>query len=144
MKRRIVPVAVALLALSACADGGETVGPRGGTIVSDDGMLVLDLMEDALDHDMEIVIEAAEDGCKGAVGGCYEVTPAGTALGVPAVVSLDYETTDLGDVEPEDLALAVEKNGKWRLLTDRLVDEEDGTVSGTTVFLSTFAIVERD
>jgi len=119
----------------------DTIGPSGGTVISADGHLVLDVLENALDEETEILVE--ETDCDVADGTCYRIEPVGTVLGVPAIVSLEYDVADLGDVEPANLAITIERGGSWEPLPDRIVDSEEGTISGTTMFLSTLALGVR-
>jgi hypothetical protein len=119
----------------------DTIGPRGGTVMSADGHLVLDVLEDALDEEVEIFVE--ETDCEAAFGTCYRIEPVGTVLDVPAIVSLAYDVEDIGDTDPASLAIAIQKGDSWEPLPDRVVDLENGAISGTTMFLSTLALGDR-
>ena len=134
-------ICAALLALSGCAQDVDTIGPRGGTVMSADGLLVLDVLENALDEEIEILVE--ETDCDMSDGTCYRIEPVGTLLGVPAIVSLEYDAEDIGDADATNLAITIEKDGSWEPLPDRVVDPEEGTISGTTMFLSTLALSAR-
>jgi hypothetical protein len=109
--------------------------------MSGDGHLVLDVPENALEDEIEMFVEETE--CNVSDDTCYRVEPVGTLLGVPAIVSLEYDVEDLGDIEPADLAIAIQKEGSWERLPDRVIDPEEGTISGTTLFLSTIALGDR-
>lgn len=81
---RFVLTALAALALLPSCDREApvtTVGPSGGTIVSDDGRVSVAVPRGALADDVTITI--------GRAGDCYEVGPAGTAFAVPAEVTVD-------------------------------------------------------
>lgn len=136
---------ISLLAI-ACATGcdagdGETIGPRGGTVVSDDGRFSLEIRPGALEDDVDITIDEVD--CEAmsvtAVGPCYEVGPRGTGFLFPAKVTYELDDADLDGAD--SLAFKVQKADDWKLLADRVVDRDDGTLTSSAVYLSAFAIV---
>lgn len=134
-----VVCALTLLAGAAagCDAQGETVGFRGGTVVSEDGRFALEIPQGALDHEIEIVIDEVE--CDVALDGtCYEVHPLGTAFLKPARAT--YELGGM-DMNPEAMALVVERESDWNKLADRNVDLEDEVVAASAMYLSAFAVV---
>jgi hypothetical protein len=128
-------------AMGCEAQGGETIGPRGGMVVSDDGRLSLDVRPGALEDDVDITIDEIDCGEMdiAAVGPCYEVGPRGTAFLFPAKLTYELDDADLDGAD--DLAFSVQREEKWKLLADRVVDLEDGTLTGSAIYLSSFAIV---
>jgi hypothetical protein len=133
---------LAIVVATGCQETGETIGLRGGTIVSDDGRFSLEIAPGALEHPVDITITAADCNEMGiiAVGPCYTVGPRGTGFLFPAKVT--YELDDeLELAEPDDLAVSTQREHKWKLLADRVVDVEDGTLTASAVYLSSFAIV---
>ncbi len=128
------------IALSGCESGGDTVGPRGGTIVSDDGRFSVEIRPGALEDDVAITIAEAE--CGSMVGPCYEVSPAGVGFLFPAKVTFELEGEMHDGVPVDDLALIVSRGTEWTVLADRVIDHEDGTLSGSAVYLSSFAVAE--
>ncbi|MBC8068387.1 MAG: hypothetical protein IAG13_08645 [Deltaproteobacteria bacterium] len=136
--------------LAGCdAQDGETVGPRGGIVMSDDGRLALDVPAGALDEEVAIRIEVVDDAPRGTVGTVYAIEPAGLALLFPAELTYDLATDesdrslDLTDVQMDDLLLITEKNARWQPLADRSVDVDAQTLSASVLFLSSYAIVSR-
>lgn len=136
--------------LAGCdAQDGETVGPRGGIVMSDDGRLTLDIPAGALDEDVAIRIEALDEAPRGTVGTVYAIEPAGLALFVPAELTYDLtadesdRSLDLTGVEMDDLLLITEKNARWQPLADRSVDADAQTVSASVLFLSSYAVLSR-
>jgi len=133
---------IALLALGACEQGSDSVGPRGGTIVSEDGRFSLDIAPGALESDVDIRIE--EIPCRGmdvdAVGPCYQVTPKGMGFLLPARVTFELDGSMHDGVPAEELALIVAHGSEWTVMADRSVDLEDGTISASAVYLSSFAV----
>lgn len=81
---RLLLTALAALAVAPACDRQApvtTVGPDGGTVVSDDGRVRVAVPRGALADDVTITI--------GRAGDCYELGPAGTAFAVPAEVTVD-------------------------------------------------------
>lgn len=128
-------------ATGCAAQGGETVGPRGGTIVSDDGRFSLEIRPGALEDDVDITIDEVDCAqmSVAAVGPCYEVGPRGTAFLFPAKVIYELDDADLDGAD--SLAFKVQKAETWKLLADRVIDRDDGTLTSSAVYLSAFAIV---
>lgn len=127
-------------ATAGCDTQGETVGFRGGTVVSEDGRFALEIPQGALDHEVEIVIDEIE--CDVAVDGiCYEVHPLGTSFLKP--VRATYELGGM-NMNPEAMALVVERESDWNKLADRDVDLEDAVVAASAMYLSAFAVVSLE
>jgi hypothetical protein len=129
--------------VAGCDLAGQTVGPRGGTVVSEDGRFSVEIAPGALEEMVEITIE--ERACAAidvdAIGPCYEVGPRGTAFLFPARVVVELDGGDIAGATGERLALSTERDAKWRLLADRDFDLEDGTLSASAAYLSSFAVV---
>ena len=131
-----------------CDAGGETVGPRGGVVTSDDGRLSLEVPEGALDREVEITIEVLDDAPNGVIGTVYAIEPAGLAFAVPATLVYDVSAGeeedrafDLAAAQMEDLAIITDKAGRWALLPDADVDVDDAFVFGSVLYLSSYAII---
>ena len=137
-------LATALLAFAAVgcdAGDGETIGPRGGVVVSDDGLFSLEIPEGALETEVEITIEQVECDRADALANCYEVGPVGLPLLFPAEVVYEVDEQMLQTFEGHELAVMSEKADDWNYLADRDVDTEEVTVSASAVYLSSFALV---
>ena len=133
---------LAIACATGCAtQGGETVGTRGGTVISDDGRFSVEIRPGALEEDVDITIEEVDCAqmSVAAVGPCYEVGPRGTAFLFPAKVTYELDDADLEGAD--SLAFKVQKNEAWKLLADRVVAVDDGTLTASAVYLSSFAIV---
>lgn len=144
MTRSTLFSVLALATVGACSGEGETIGPRGGSIVSDDGRFSLEVPAGALSHDVTITIDEVD--CAGmalahAVGTCYQLGPRGTGFLYPATVTYELDES-LDGVRPESLALSVRRNSGWNLLADRVVDRDEGILQASAGYLSAFAIVE--
>jgi hypothetical protein len=136
----------ALVLATGCQPAGEVVGPRGGTVVSEDGRFSVEIAPGALDREVEITIETIPCGemTGVAIGSCYEVGPRGTAFSFPAKVTFELDDDQIAGVTADRLALSGQKQNAWALLADRTVDVEDGTVCGSATYLSSFAVVAVD
>lgn len=145
----------ATLSLTAigCDAQGETVGPRGGVVVSDDGRLTLEIPEGALDREVEITIVESDDAPSSVLGTVYSIEPAGLVFSAPATLVYDVSASsedeerafDLAKagVEMESLVLLGEKNSRWQPLPDRDVDADDEFVTASVLWLSSYAIAAR-
>ncbi|MFO0632435.1 MAG: hypothetical protein U0168_06260 [Nannocystaceae bacterium] len=122
---------------------GETVGPRGGTVVSQDGRLSLEIDPGALAHEVDITITPADCATMDvdAAGPCYHVGPVGTAFLLPALLTVELEPGDVESAGEDDLALSALREHDWRVLADRTYDREHGMVAASATYLSSFAVV---
>lgn len=128
---------------SGCDTTGETIGPRGGTLISEDGRFSVDIPEGALASEVELSIEEVECELGAAIGSCYAVFPTGTTFLYPVEVA--YELGDMDDMDRvEDIAVVAEASDGWRVLPDRGVDLEDAVVYASAMYLSEYglAVVE--
>ncbi len=135
--------------LAGCDQQGDTVGPRGGVVMSDDGHVTLDIPAGALSDEVEITIEAIDDAPNGVVGRAYAIEPGGVSLLRPATLTYDLaagdedRSLDLAGVEMNDLVLVTEKADRWQPLADRDVDAAAELISASVLYFSTYAIVSR-
>lgn len=142
MKLQMIATAcLALATLAGCDAVGDGIGPEGGVVTSRDGRITLDIPEGALEQPVEITIEEAEDLPEDALGPAYRVEPVGLVFDVPVHVVYNYGARGM-EVEPADVFLVVEREHGWSKLPDRHVFADDGIISATTVYLSTFCVVE--
>lgn len=133
---------VALTVLSGC-DGGdvETIGPRGGTVVSEDGRFSLDIPAGALEEQVEISVEVVECEAADSVGPCYDVMPHGVGFLYPATVTFELGGMELGPVDPHSLGFIAEREEGWNVLADQEVDMDDQIVVASAMYLSSYAVV---
>lgn len=132
--------------VTGCDLTGEMVGPRGGTVISEDGRFSIEIASGALEEMVEITIEQRECASMhiDAVGPCYEVGPRGTSFLFPARVVVELDGGDIAGISADRLALSSQRDAKWGLLADRNFDFEDGTLSASAAYLSAFAVVAVD
>jgi hypothetical protein len=133
---------------SGCDAQGETVGTRGGTVMSDDGLVTLEIPEGALMDDVEITIEAVDADIASDTT-VYAIEPAGVALLRPATLhydlaaSFEERSLELSAADMDDLVLVGEKAGRWHPMSDRDVDADAGILSASVLFFSSYTVVSR-
>jgi hypothetical protein len=139
--------------LPGCDDqGAETVGPRGGVVTSPDGRVTLEVPAGALETEVFITIgELDEEGPDGSVTRVYEIEPRFAQLQVPATLTFDMavapegvETLQLEATAMQSLAVLTQKADGWDRLADREFDVDLSTVSGSVLFLSSYAVAFLD
>lgn len=141
---RSFPLLLLFLASATVAgcdpSGDDVVGPEGGTIVSRDGRLTIEIPAGALDEAIELAIEEVEQLPEGALGPAYEVLPVGTVFHAPIHVLYDYGARGM-DVDADAITLVAERTDRWSVLADRVVFEDESLVSASSLYLSAFCIV---
>ncbi|PYE53884.1 hypothetical protein [Deinococcus yavapaiensis] len=121
-----VLAATTILAQSAVtpattAPGGEVgdattriIGPAGGTVSSDDGLIELVIPSGALSQPTEVGIQAITNEAPSAVGNAYRFTPKGQKLAKPATVKIEYDSNVVTGTT-EGLRLAYQDaSGAWK------------------------------
>jgi len=135
--------------LAGCDQQGETVGSRGGTVVSDDGRVTLEIPQGALSSEVEITIEVVDDAPAGVVGTVYAIEPAGVSLLFPATLTYDLaadgeeRAAELTGLEMSDLVLVTEKADRWQAMADREVDTDAEIITASVLYFSSYALVSR-
>lgn len=144
MQLRSLATAAIVASLIAGCDpaGDDVVGPEGGTVVSRDGRLTIDIPEGALVDDVEITIEQVDDLPADALGPSYQVLPEGTVFEAPVQVIYDYGAMGM-DVDTQEIELVAKGAYDWNRLADRNVIAEDDLVSASALYLSTFCVALR-
>ncbi len=140
----IATACLTLVVVTGCDHFGERergIGPEGGVVVSDDGRFTLDIPEGALDDAIEITIREVDDLPEAALGPAYRVLPVGTVFNSPIRVLYQYDAHGRA-VAPEDITLVVKRSDEWAALADHHVYEDEGIVSASALYLSTFCLVE--
>lgn len=133
----MMTAALALAAITGCDAEGQTIGPRGGTLVSEDGRFSLEIPEGALEQELELHIEQVECEMAGALGDCYAVSPEGTAFLFPVEVAYELGDLDLPDAE---VGVVAETQDGWRALADQDIDLEDEVVYASSLYLAEYAL----
>jgi hypothetical protein len=117
------------------------IGPLGGTVVSGDGGLRLEIPAGALGESIVFAVRQATAWPAGAVGQVYEVEPSGTRFALPATISLSYAGVALGAARPVDLFVGTAIGSSWQSLGTAVIDSDKETIASTTTHLSVFGLV---
>ena len=115
----------------------KTIGPSGGTIASDDGILQLTIPAGALTVSTDITIQPTTNPCPGGIGLAYDMLPNGTKFAKPASLSFHYTDEDLDSTEPYFLFVAYQDSlGEW--LADIVYRDVDTTAKTVTLDINHF------
>jgi hypothetical protein len=119
------------------------IGPEGGSVVSGDGALRMEIPAGAIGESIVFAVRQATAWPAGAVGQVYEVEPSGTHFGKPATISLSYAGLALGSAKPADLFVGTAVGSVWESLGTAVNDSGGKTIASTTTHLSVFGLVVR-
>lgn len=123
----------------ACALGSNAViGPEGGVLVSEDGLLSLEIPEGALAEPTEVSVEPTPCEHEGQAD-CYTVGPDDVTFSRPVMVV--YEAAELTSMDGVSLLYKGSKG--WMRMADAQVDHEDEIVMGTIMFASSISVDAR-
>lgn len=123
----------------ACGLGSsEFIGPEGGIVISEDGLLSLEVPEGALSKPTEVSVELVE--CEEETQtNCYSVGPAEIQFSRP--VQVVYEAGELSSMD--DVSLLYKGAEGWMRMADAQIDTEDEIVMGTIMFTSSISVDAR-
>ena len=143
MKHEILTALLAISTLVAgCDSASGGIGPEGGVVESEDGRLSLDIPEGALDEPVDITIEEVDELPEDALGPAYRVMPVGTVFNGPVSVVYNYGARGM-EVDADDVMMvALREEGEWARMPDRHVYADEGLVSASALYLSTFCVIE--
>ncbi|MCH9687247.1 MAG: VCBS repeat-containing protein [Deltaproteobacteria bacterium] len=99
---------------------GVQLGPEGGLLASQDGVLSIIIPPGALSEVVVITVGLTTES-PASLGTAYRVQPS-IDLAVPAIVAYRYTGVELDDRDPTTLALAFDGGGAWEPLTSLGVD----------------------
>ena len=119
-------------------DSSEFIGPEGGVVVSEDGLLSLEVPEDALSQPTEVSIELVPCEEEGQAN-CYVVGPSDVQFSRPVMVV--YEAGELSSMD--EVALLYKGAQGWMRMADAQIDTEDEIVMGTIMFASSISVDAR-
>jgi hypothetical protein len=112
----------------------------GGTVEALGGEVTVEIPPGALDEETPITAEPLESEGDALV--TVEFGPDGLQFEEPVEVTLDYDEEELGDVDEEDLALRLLKNGRWIVLPGSFVDPATNTVTAPLHHFSEVSVGE--
>jgi hypothetical protein len=79
----------------------KTIGAAGGTIISSDSMVELDIPAGALAGDVPVTIQPLTNEAPGGIGLSYDLLPNGTVFSTPATLKFHYIDDSLSGTLPE-------------------------------------------
>ena len=149
---------VVLLCLSVvffigCGGGGsgdssssEFIGTSGGTVVSSDGNVTLNVPEGALNDNTTITIqESTVAGDVGAIGQSYDFNPDGTQFNIPAHVKITYDPSSLPTgINEADLAIAYFTVNGWEIVDSSVVNQADHSIEADLPHFSTVGLSKKN
>ncbi|HSJ25538.1 MAG TPA: hypothetical protein VK929_12750 [Longimicrobiales bacterium] len=116
------------------------IGSGGGTVVAADGAVEFDFPVNALNEDLDIIVQAVSDplSSPGMVPGLvFRFLPSGTQFGAPVTLTVQYDPATLGTLDPTALRIQKLVGGDWVPVEGSTVNTADNTVTAT---LSSFSV----
>lgn len=109
----------------------QTIGPSGGLVVSDDGLLLLNIPAGALSTNTDITIQPVTNETPYGIGNSYHLMPDGTKFSKPAMLTFVYTDEDVNGCHPYSLFIAYQDSlNEWKAdVKNRFVDTISKTMS---------------
>ena len=108
----------------------KTIGAGGGTIISSDGKMELDIPAGALPGDVAVTIQPITNDCPNGVGLAYDFLPNGTKFSTPATLIFHYTDDDINGTIPDFINLATQDSlNQWEVNIEKDVDTVAKTIS---------------
>ena len=125
------PPAVTAVGTPVGAKITKTIGPSGGSITSDDGMVDLTVPAGALSKNTDISIQSVTNECPGSIGLSYDLTPNGLKFSIPASLTFHYTDSLLNGTDPIILYSVFQDSlNEWEVNdADKYIDSVGKTVS---------------
>ena len=131
-----------LFALVGCAEEEGTtreyIGPKGGTVVSSDGKLRLEVPAGVFAKDTEVVIEELDGKAPSGIGPGYRLRPQGVLSDVPVRLVFDKG-------EESEVAVGVastESHDGWMVHLDAVFDRDNATLTVETNQFTDWSLVQ--
>ncbi|HVM88854.1 MAG TPA: hypothetical protein VMT76_11765 [Puia sp.] len=108
----------------------KVIGANGGTVVSADGTVELDIPPGALANDTTIGIQPITNNCPGGFNNAFRFTPNGLKFSQPATLKFHYPDSVLEGTIPELMGIATQvSNGYWKVATKMSNDTATHTIA---------------
>lgn len=138
-----VPTPTAVGVASGVA-ASATIGDAGGSVVSADGKMTVNIPAGALANDTLITIQPITNKAHGGMGLAYRLTPDGQTFTQPVELKFAYSDQDLGGSDPEILGAAYQTaEGFWQWFGTPTIDKDAKTVSVDTTHFTDETVVPR-
>jgi hypothetical protein len=93
----------------------KIIGPAGGTIISGDSVVELNIPAGALSSNVNVSIQPMTNTAPGSIGLTYDLLPNGTQFSTPATLSFHYSNDSLNGTFPESLwILCQDSSNAWQ------------------------------
>jgi hypothetical protein len=93
----------------------KIIGPAGGTIISGDSVVELNIPAGALSSNVNVSIQPMTNTAPGSIGLTYDLLPNGTQFSTPAALSFHYSNDSLNGTFPESLwILCQDSSNAWQ------------------------------
>ncbi len=127
------PVAVTPVGKPFGAMVQQMVPTTGGTLVSFDGRLTLEVPSGALASAQTLSIQAINNESPQGRGVGYRLSPDGTTFAAPVKLTFKYEQSEIAGSEVAALGIAFQNNlGQWAALNNVTRDAAAKTIAGET------------
>lgn len=118
------------------------IGAGGGTLLSADGMLRVDVPANAFAADQTVSIQEITNEAHGAKGRAYRINPEGLHTPIPMTVSFKYTDEDLRGTTLDLMRIAYQDaNRVWRVYRHPVIDTSSRTLSVQTKHFSDWSAV---
>jgi hypothetical protein len=115
----------------------KTIGAAGGSIISGDGRMQLNIPSGALSANTVITIQPITNECPGGIGVAYDMQPNGTRFAKPASLIFHYTDEELDSTDPYFLYVAYQDSlNEW--LSDYVYRDVDTLAKTVTLNISHF------
>jgi hypothetical protein len=120
----------------------KTIDASGGTIISSDGVLELDIPAGALPAPTNIAIQPVTNEVPIGLYQGYSLTPNGQQFQKPVTLTFHYKDQDLDTSDPAGLSVGYQTGDQtWEVFTDVTVDTVSKTVSVQTPHFTIFDLL---
>lgn len=120
-----------------------TIGPAGGSLMSSDNKLTINIPASALTTTAVISIQPITNTAHGKIGSGYRLTPDGQTFQQPVSLTFTYTAQDLVGSSADVLGVAYQSSdGYWHWLANPAVSPSDNSVTAATTHFTDFSMVQ--
>jgi hypothetical protein len=121
----------------------KVIGTNGGTIISEDGSVELDIPAGALSKDTIITVQPITNNCPGGIVSAFRFSPSGLHFNQPATLKFHYPDSVLKATIPGLMGIAVQDtNGIWKAARKVTNDTIAHTIAASIVHFTDYSPLE--
>lgn len=121
----------------------KVIGPSGGTVTTDDGIISLVFPANAVSSNTTITIQPITNNCPGGNLLAYRFGPNGTKFSQPVSLQIHYPDSVLYSTIPELMGVAVQDSaGFWKRTINFSNDTTHRTISATIKHFTDYSMME--